>query len=768
MSSVALRAFASRGLSALRENAAILAMFAAALFLSALLLFSVQPIFAKMVLPKLGGSPSVWAVSMVFFQAVLLAGYAYAYALNRWCPKRQAPMAHVTLMALAVLALPFGLPGFAAEPPAGDAYLWLIGVLLVGVGLPFFAVSANAPLLQSWFARSGHPQAADPYFLYGASNMGSLIALLAYPIAIEPVFGLTSQAAVWTGGFVVLAVLIGLCGLLVVPAQNTEVASAEARPEAESAALTWGQGLHWLWLAAIPSGLLVSFTSYVTTDIASAPFLWVIPLAVFLATFILVFRDTPVVPHHWMVWSQPLLIAMTLLGIMSSGATGWVMGVTAGFAAFFATTMICHKMLYDQRPASQHLTAFYMWMSLGGVVGGVFAALIAPQIFNAIYEFPMLLLAGLATRIGMLQDWRTVSERQFSRRLLAAGTGLVAGLALAHVGGLLPEAISVRAAPVVVLLCGIYLLVIGAKPLRHAVAAGTMGLALMTLPSEINSGFAERSFFGVHRVSMHDGDQMRLLLHGTTLHGAMRIKDAAGQPVAAPLPATYYYPGSPMARGVEAARQATGKSAGGLVVGSVGVGAGSIACYSRPNETWSFYEIDPIVVKLATNPKIFTFFSRCRPEAAFVLGDARLTLAKAAPGAFDYLIIDAFASDSIPVHLLTKEAVELYLSRLSPHGILALHISNRHMDLDDVAQTVARAIPGTHAVSVNDQPTSRTLDELASRVMFLSRSSVALDPIRALNGAKSVSAVDPTGVPSKPWTDDYSNVLRAIWRAKGH
>ena len=229
MSSVALRATVLRGLSGLRENESVLAIFAASLFVSALLLFSVQPIFAKMVLPKLGGSPSVWAVSMVFFQTVLLAGYGYAHALNRYCPARQAPLVHLTLMAIAALALPFGLPSFGAEPPAGDAYLWLIAVLAVGVGLPFFAVSANAPLLQSWFARSGHPQASDPYFLYGASNLGSLIALLAYPFAIEPILGLSRQAGVWSSGFLVLALLVAVCGLVVTPAKDAEAALKLAR-----------------------------------------------------------------------------------------------------------------------------------------------------------------------------------------------------------------------------------------------------------------------------------------------------------------------------------------------------------------------------------------------------------------------------------------------------------------------------------------------------------------------------------------------------------
>ena len=770
MSSVALRATVLRGLSGLRENASVLAIFAASLFVSALLLFSVQPIFAKMVLPKLGGSPSVWAVSMVFFQTVLLAGYGYAHALNRYCPARQAPLVHLTLMAIAALALPFGLPSFGAEPPAGDAYLWLIAVLAVGVGLPFFAVSANAPLLQSWFARSGHPQASDPYFLYGASNLGSLIALLAYPFAIEPILGLSRQAGVWSSGFLVLALLVAVCGLVVTPAKDAEAATAsDSQATADAAPIAWSRCLVWVWLAAIPSGLLVSFTSYVTTDIASAPFLWVIPLAVFLGTFILVFRDKPVLPHHLLLWSQPILVGLALIGLSTSGSRGWILGVTAGFAAFFVTTMVCHKDLYDQRPESRHLTAFYMWMSLGGVAGGVFAALIAPQIFNAIYEFPLLLVAGLASRAGIAKAWGETLERQTSFVLMAAATAAVVALAVANFAHLLTFQLATTISLLIMVACVAYTMFVLSKPLRQAAMAIVMGAVLLLLPSAMNFGFSERSFFGVHRVTMTGDEEHRLLLHGTTLHGAIRVRDADGRTVEAALPATYYYPGSPMARGVELARTMSGKANGGLVVGSVGVGAGSMSCYSRGNETWRFFEIDPLVVKLARNPKLFSFFSRCRPDAEFIMGDARLTLGKQAVGSFDYLVIDAFSSDSIPVHLLTKEAVELYLSRLAPNGLLAMHISNQHMDLVDVASTLARSIPGISAVMVKDQVAKEklNLDNLTSHVMFLAKSPEVLAAVKTWNGAVPVTAVEANDAGRAPWTDDYSNVLGAILRKNG-
>ncbi len=767
MSTVALRATISRGLSGLRDNASILAIFAAALFMSALLLFSVQPIFAKMVLPKLGGSPSVWAVSMVFFQTVLLGGYGYAHLLNRYCPARQAPFVHLSLMAIAALALPFGLPSFGAEPPAGEAYLWLISVLAAGVGLPFFAISANAPLLQSWFARSGHPQANDPYFLYGASNLGSLIALLAYPFLVEPVLGLSRQAGVWTSGFIVLAVIIALCGYLVAPSQYVDTAAAKADASSGAQPIAWSKCFVWVWLAAIPSGLLVSFTSYVTTDIASAPFLWVIPLAIFLGTFILVFRETPMLPHRMLVWSQPILVGMTLLGLSISGSRGWMLGAISGFAAFFVTTMVCHKELYDQRPESRYLTAFYMWMSFGGVLGGVFAALIAPQIFNAIYEFPLLLLAGLASRAGVVKAWADPRERQTSLILMAGGCLLVAIVALCHWADLMSLNNAATVAALAVIGCAGYCVLTRQQPLRQVAMAVVMGAGLLSLPSAMNFGFSERSFFGVHRVTMTEDEDMRLLMHGTTLHGAVRVKDAGGKPVQAPLPATYYYPGSPMARGVDVARIVSGKTDGGLVVGSVGVGAGSMACYSRANENWRFFEIDPLVVKLARDPKLFSYFARCHPDAKFVMGDARLTLGHIDAGSFDYLVIDAFSSDSIPVHLLTKEAIELYLSRLAPNGLLAMHISNRHMDLHDVASTLARSIPGVHAVMVVDKPDKLSLDALMSHVMFFAKSPEVLSAIKGWTGAEIVGPAQGKDAGRTPWTDDYSNVLGSILRKRG-
>lgn len=758
MDAAALGQGLARRLAARRESQVALYFFAGTLFLSALLLFSVQPMFAKMVLPRLGGAPSVWAVSMCFFQAVLLAGYCYAHVLNRFAAPRVAPVIHLTLMGLSLLALPIGLPVTWPEPPAGDAYFWLIGTLAVGVGLPFFAVSANAPLIQSWFARSGHPHAADPYFLYGASNLGSLIALLAYPVVIEPVSGLGAQAGIWATGFLILGLCLTGCGLMMAVNQNSAgTATSVAGASISSQSPTWTRRLAWIWLAAVPSGLLVAFSSYVTTDIASAPFLWVLPLAIFLATFILVFCEKPKIPHRLLLLLQPALAAAVMFGLATPGDKGWLLATVGGTGAFFVTTMVAHRELYEQRPAPQHLTEFYLWMSFGGVVGGIFAALIAPQLFSTIWEFPLLIVAGMACRPGVLA--RIDNSRARDLALMGVGAvALLVAIAAAMRSGLMPQ----TTLPRFLFLGGFGLMALIAlsQPLRQLVATAVMGLTIAVLPSAINRGDAERSFFGVHRVTLTANGQMRVLMHGTTIHGAERLVDAAtGARLAEPVPATYYHPAGPMARGVDVARRASDATLGGLNVGIVGLGAGSMACYSRPAEAWRFYEIDPVVVRIARDPSRFTFIDRCRSNADIVVGDARLTLAKEPQAKFDYLVIDAFSSDSVPVHLLTVEAVSLYLDKLAPEGILAMHVSNRHLDLVSVAAAVMHAVPDAHAMLADDRTPDRGFDTAQSHVVFVSKSKKALAHMAKL---PFMTAMPQASM--KAWTDDYSDILTAMWR----
>ncbi|MFV0299129.1 MAG: spermidine synthase [Hyphomicrobiaceae bacterium] len=752
----------ARRLIARRDSRATLLLFAGTLFLSATLLFSVQPMFARMVLPRLGGSPSVWAVSMCFFQAALLAGYGYAHLVNTWATPRMAPLIHLTVMGIATLMLPVGLPVWWSEPPQGDAYWWLIATLGVGVGLPFFAVSANAPLIQAWFSRTGHPHARDPYFLYGASNLGSLIALLSYPVVIEPIAGLATQAHWWTLGFFALGFSLAACGLVMVsnlgstsPA-TSDILRAETRDTTGVVAPTLRQRLIWIGLAAVPSGLLVAFTSYLTTDIASAPFLWVLPLAAFLGTFILVFCDKPKLPHWLVLALQPALIAGTLFGLATTGNNSWLISIVCGSGAFLTTTLVAHRELYEQRPHSSHLTAFYLWMSFGGVLGGMFAALVAPQIFSTIWEYPLLLVLGMACRPGIVKGTATSKAwKEHGVIMLCALAGLVAlywGMAnvLKLNAGLLH----------VFMLLGFGALAVLASnraPMQF-LAIAAMAAIIAILPSAMNSGDTERSFFGVHRIAVSGDGAFRVLKHGTTIHGAQRLTDAdTGAPLANPQPATYYYPQGPMALGTGVARALKDTATGPFRVGIVGLGAGSMACYSHPDENWRFYEIDPVVVRIARDPSRFSFLSRCRPNADIVVGDARLTLAKAPPHAFDYLLIDAFSSDAVPVHLLTVEAVKLYLDKLAPDGILAMHVSNRHLNLRSVLASVVSQIPDVKAVLANDLIPYKSLDMAPSSVVFLTKSSrslAALEKLRFMHPMPKTSG--------RAWTDDYSDIIGAI------
>ena len=746
-----------------RGHGFVLATFTATLFLSAVLLFSVQPLFAKMVLPTLGGTPAVWAISLCFFQAALLAGYSYAHALNRYASPQLAPLIHVGLLAIAAATLPFGLPT-DLTPPVGDAYLWLLGVLTIGVGLPFFAVSANAPLLQAWYAKTGHPHARDPYFLYGASNLGSLIALLAYPIVLEPTLGLAGQARTWTGGFVMLALAIAACGFLMQmfvsepDAAGNDTASEASDFSSVAPALTWRQRLSWVLYAFVPSGLLVAFTTFVTTDIASAPFLWVTPLAVFLLTFVLVFRERPLVPYRALLLAQPVLVALVMMIFSSREPSNWLTLVIAHSPLFLVTTLVAHKQLYDSRPSSTHLTQFYLWMSVGGVLGGIFSAIIAPQIFSNIYEYPLLALLGLACRPDVAQALADkAGVRGATKAAIAATAGIAFLLLLTSVMKLPFENHIAQLVLVIAVTC---LFAERNQPLKMLVFTSAMVAAVLVLPSRLNSGDAERNFFGVVRLTPTPDGKLNLLMHGTTVHGAIRVADLSAPAGQKPRALTYYYPGSPMQRGAEAARIATGKTDGGLIVGAVGLGSGSLACASKPGETWRFYEIDPMIVRVARDPSRFTFLSRCMPHNDIVLGDARLTVAREPDGKFDYLVLDAFSSESsVPVHLITKEAIAGFLDKVSPKGLLVLHVSNRYMDLQRVAIATALAVPGTHAAFVEGVPEKNSYESSANSVVFVARDPKTLEHVLTWPHASKAAPSDVT-----PWTDDYSNIVSAIWR----
>jgi len=765
----------------------VLAAYTATTFLSALLLFSVQPMFAKMVLPVLGGSPSVWAVAIFFFQAALLVGYCYAHLLIAKASPTLTGVIHLGVCLLALLALPISLPNGWSEPPPGEPYLWQIGLFTVAIGLPFLAVAANAPLLQAWFARTGHAQAGDPYFLYAASNLGSLIALLSYPFVLEPAFGLKALSGFWAVGYLLL---LGALVLTWVLMQSRRAPAAVASPAAASEPLatgsapSWWDRLGWIGLALVPAALLTAFTTHVTTDIASAPLLWVLPLALYLLTFVLVFRERPLLPRPVLLGAHLLALAVALLAISQTKHETWFITAATGVAVFFTSAMVAHRTLYEARPAARYLTEFYLWMSFGGALGGLAAALLAPRIFSEVFEYPLLLALSMACRPGVFDPaalrrlhgslaavfarlrGRTPPAPQLTeadKQEMLIGWLIIAGGLLAIYW--VPWAITRLnldlhewgSTAVVVALLVAVLFAEFRWPVRQFLATLMIFFALVLLPSGVKRGDAQRSYFGVYRVQTSSDGDYHTLIHGTTLHGAQRIRDEKGNPIDDPSPATYYYENSPIARTVAKVRESLGDSKGRY--GVTGLGAGSLACHSQDGESWRFFEIDPVIIGIASNPKYFTFLAHCQPKPDIVLGDARLTMAKEANDSFDLLVIDAFSSDAVPVHLMTAEAIKLYLDKIKPTGIVLLHISNRYLDLDAVLGATIKVLPQARGFIVSDDSADGSYAQSTSTVALFAKSEAALDPFREL---EEVSDFDVSNL--RPWTDDYSDILGPFLR----
>jgi hypothetical protein len=744
---------------------AMMWVFTGTTFLSALLLFAIQPMFAKMVLPVLGGSPSVWSVSVFFFQGALLAGYVYAHLLISRAPPHLTGIIHLGVCLVSFICLPIGLSARWGEPPQGEPYLWQLGVFTASIGLPFMAVSANAPLLQAWFARSGHPNARDPYFLYAASNLGSLMALLGYPFVLEPAFGLSELSRIWAYGFVALVVCLASSFFLMRGAQIGGVPEAPALPAGAEVATpppTLKQRLGWVGLAFVPAGLVTALTVHITTDVASAPLLWVIPLAIYLLTFVLVFRDNPLVSRESLLFLHLVALVVALVTLSQTRHDNWFVTSSTGVAVFFTTAMLAHRTLYEARPAPRYLTEFYLWMSLGGALGGMFTALVAPKIFSQIFEYPLLLALSMACRPGALDLPADKDKRKDELIILwlIAAAGILAimwvpTLATSYRIGVGEWGTTI----LVVIMLSAILIGSVSEPPRQLVAALLIAVALIWLPSGANRGESQRSFFGVYRVHPSADGAYKILIHGTTLHGAQRVFDDEGKAVDDTVPTTYYYPASPMGQTIAKRREVLAARGEKGRYGIVGLGTGSSSCHKREGETWRFFEIDPTVIKISKNPDNFSFISKCQPDIDIVIGDARQTMSKEQDGSFDLFIIDAFTSDAIPVHMLTAEAVKMYLAKLKPDGVVLLHTSNRYLDLDSVLGAIHRQeLPeGTAGVVVSDNNADGSYSQSTSTVVIFTKSEEALAPYRTIEGAADL---DDGGL--RAWTDDYSDILGAF------
>ena len=726
------------------------AVFTAALFLSAALLFGIQPMFTKMVMPRLGGSPSVWSVAMVFFQTALLAGYLYAHLSTRYLHFRWAVSVHLCLLATAFVSLPIGVAGGFGRPPESGQATWLIGLLAISVGLPFFALAGNAPLLQAWFVRSGHPNARNPYFLYRASNIGSLASLLAYPFLLEPALTLHQQSRLWTCGFAGVAVLIAGCAVLVGGGADVDAASAFA-------SVTPAPGLRarvrWTLLSFVPSALLVAVTAHIGTEIVSAPYLWVIPLVLFLASFVIVFRDREIVSRGLLLRLQTGLTVALAFSFVFARWTPTLLAVPLHLAAFFVAALLCHGALYARRPDAAHLTGFYLWMSFGGALGGIFSALIAPHLFATVAEYPILIVAALIARPHLLDTPLSTWTREATPILLIGAALLMPALVLG--GGLEGEAPLLFLAGVL----GLALAFVwqSDRPVRMLALAAVLFALTQFYELGLSHVVYARSFFGVHKIVDFADGKARLLFHGAIIHGAERLRTNDGAPVAGrPEQLTYYYQGGPFEEAIDAARAARG---GRLPrVALVGLGVGALACSRAPGESWSIYEIDPELVRISTQSGLFRTMPTCGPDMQIIVGDARLTLTDVREP-FDLMILDAYSSDNIPVHLLTREAMRLYESLLAPHGKIVMNITNRNMDLTDIVSSSANAVGlmVRHKRDLSAPDFSATFHAPA-HIAVLARDDKDFGALVPEKGWRPAT-VDPA---FRTWTDDYSNVLGAI------
>lgn len=713
-------------------------LFTVTIFLSASLLFFVQPLFAKIVLPQIGGAPAVWTTAMLFFQSVLIGGYLYAHLVTRYLPVVAQMTLHLVLWAAALGFLPLAIPADWRYDPAVPAAWQTLTLFALGVGLPFGVLSANAPLIQSWYARSDGPSAGDPYFLYGASNLGSLVALLAFPLLAEPLLGARRIGEFWAMGFVAFGGFLLVCGLSARRGGGSRTDAGRAGAEPVGA----GRIGQWLFLAFVPSSLMLAVTTKISTDVGAIPLVWVVPLALYLLSFVLTFARRPLAATP--VLRFLCLGALAVLGAVFAGLTGahvGLWGVAGLIAAFFVVALFAHARLYAARPEGRHLTLFYLVMSVGGALGGFFNSILAPVIFDSLAEGGVTTLLA-ATLVVSPAMWPTRRQALFGAAVgVAAATILVSAVAVFRVTDWLTLRLTMFALAAFV-----------AITLRRHLPAAAIAMVTVMVAGIclVPSGdiLRDRSFFGTHRVM--DADGLRQYVNGTTIHGAEQLSDYAS---ARPAPQFYYHRNGPMA---QVLASAVGEQA--RRVGIVGLGAGALACYRREGQAWTFYEIDAAVDRIARDPRLFTFLSACAPDVPTRLGDARMVLAQEGrQPRYDLLVIDAYGSDAVPMHLTTHEAMRLYLDRLAPDGVLLYHISNRYYEIERPLARSAAAFG--LAARIQDYPGHVESDpgDMPSRVVMLARSEAALGPLAR---DPRWTGLAPDGGPV--WTDDFADLLSIL------
>jgi len=739
-------------------------LFTAAIFVSACLLFLVELMIARMILPLLGGTPAVWNTCMMFFQFALLAGYLYAHLVNKWASLRQQLIMQGVLLALAAMTLPVAvskqwMPSGESNPIAA-----VLIILSFSIGLPFFMLSSSAPLLQRWFVQTGHPKAGNPYFLYSASNAGSLLALISYPLFIEPTFRLKEQGALWTAGYGVLFALTITCAAVAWRARSKtkESASAALSPDLSdntADAIGLRRKLLWLALAFVPSSLMLGVTSYLTTDIASIPLFWVIPLSLYLLSFIFVFSGLPQRLHRVMLGLAPAAIILQLALNSSYIKPSVLIMFLVNLGVFFIIAMACHGELARTKPSARRLTEFYLWMSIGGVLGGIFNAIVAPIAFESIAEYPLTLAFGAL--FIPLQGYKIFRQRERLNTLFGIALPV---LMIAVLGWFMAEnpiiskslsgftdSLGLKTADVNILLAFwlpallCYILSFLRNPMIFRISVMVLAISFIFLSDWTVEKviYRNRSFFGTIKILRSADNAYHLFWHGTTLHGAQRL-----DPSFSNIPMTYYSPEGPAGQIFEALKAKKQTSP----VAIIGLGAGALAAYyPEPGRQFTFYEIDPAVARVAKDPKLFTYLKNSPAKIDIVIGDARLKIGEAPDRHYGLIVLDAFSSDAIPVHLLTREAVKLYMSKLEDKGILAMHISSKYLDLEPVIKKLAEDAGLTVRISQGQA-------SFPARWVALARNESDLGNIMQDTKWTHIFGKSSSAV----WTDDYSNILSII------
>ncbi len=726
-------------------------VFSVTLFLSAFLLFGIQPLYSKMLLPYLGGSPMVWNICMVFFQAMLLAGYGYAYfnskIKNLWIQLS----IHAGLFLIFLYFLPFSIQADQIPDKMESPALWQIGFMLGTIGAPFFILSGCAPLLQRWFSHSSHKNADNPYFLYAASNVGSMLSLLCYPFIIEPFFGLDQQSLYWSILYGILIALIMLSGIAIIinMRSKNKVLKEATVTQSTLQPVSMGRRLYWLLMAFIPSSLMLGVTTYITTDIASVPLLWIIPLAMYVGTFIIVFANRQ-------IFSAKALESMYIVGLSFFVCLIFFdvemiifAKILLHLAIFFIIALACHKHLVDAKPDASRLTEFYFFMSLGGVMGGIFNALLAPVLFTYTWEYTIvIILSAFLIRPYLLKD--EIVKKSFLRGSVY-GVIAICFISFAIVykmayGYVLPNFFVASLAMVLLLFCYD----------RRALFASMIAFLFIIHPiHDFNSFktnseqiFIARNFFGTIKVV--DSNNTRNLLHGTTLHG-MQYKTSPENMA----PSAYYHVSTSIGEAFTHFTEQNFKQN----VAILGLGTGGLACYDAPGRHFDFYEIDQEMLDLSEKYGFYTYLKDCGNEYDVLIGDARLKINEQPDKEYDFIVVDVFSSDNIPVHLMTKEAMQIYMSKLKDDGAILFHISNRYLDLRPVLSAISDNLGLSMVYKKNKFDEEKMVTEHifeASSVLVSKNSDVLADLKNS--GWNEFEEKDNHYL----WTDNYANILSAF------